>query len=465
MENEQPPNIKIAEAYSSEGNIGAQFTFVNNVLVRTDYFKIEDGKRFPCAPPEKCNKYSITIDLDHPEKHLTLDIKDSETGEITSKLDLGKRIIPVDGVNLMIRAADEKQWENVIAPVEKMSEESKEKFKAFFNYTEPQGARPQNTHIDLVAKAVEGILSEQENPPPIPSVFFKNINQSDEFGIERFIFDRMYHLPDLIEGIELSHLGALKYVAQSEKRDSSGNSIKFEHRFLASSDEEAEKLFTNIATKQAGKWQKIFLACWSLGNEKGQFIYSCSLAELMQKVFPERTAYFGGNEKAEFYGDLKSLEQTRFVFSKLIKKPKRKKDPMLSYNLPLIAVTHELREDSGDKYPERLTISLRPFDPEPHEEKIYHVGAAVKKRTLELHADDTQLASWVQSRKAQNQDKTHISIGRDFLVKLAGLQKTNSSNKTVANKSLLTKLNRLAEKGILIEPPTQIEDTVRLRVR
>ncbi len=464
MENEQPPNIKIAKAYSSETGIVAQFTFVNHQLVQTDYFKVENGLEVPCAQPENCNKYNLTIDLENPEKQLVLDVKSSETGETVSKLDLGKRLSPVDGVNLMIRAADAKQWEDIIEPVEKMSKESKEKFKAFFNYSEASKGSPQNLHIDLVAKAVEDILAEQE-PPPMPPAFFKNINQSDEFGIERFIFDRMYHLPDLIEGIELSHLGELKYVAQSEKKDSSGNSIKFEHRFLATSDEEARKLFTNITTKQAGKWQKIFLACWSLGNEKEQFTYSCSLTELMHKAYPERAGYFGGNEKVEFYGDLKSLEQTRFVFSKLIKKPKRKKDPMLSYILPLISVTHELREDSGDKYPERLTISLRPFDPEPRNEKIYHVGAAVKKRTLELHADDTQLASWIQSRKAQNQDKPYVSVDRDFLIKLAGLQKTDASNKTVANKWLLTKLKRLVDKEILIEVPPSIEDTVRLRVR
>lgn len=338
-----------------------------------------------------------------------------------------------------------------------------EQFRPFFTFTPAlPKASPPTIHIDALAKAVEEII---DGKAPIPSSFFKNINSSDEFGIERFIFDRMYHLPDLVDGIVLSHLGDLNYVAQSEKKDSAGNSIKFEHRFLATSNEEALKLYANITNKQAGKWQKIFLACWSLGNDKEQFTYSCNLTELMQKVYPDRATYFGGNEKIEFYGDLKSLELTRFVFSKVIKKSKRKKDPTLSYILPLISITHELRDNSTDKYPEHLTISLRPFDPEPRTEKIYHVGAAVKKKTLELHADDTQLASWIQSRKAQNQGKSYISVGRDFLIKLAGLQKTDASNKTVANKCLLTKLNRLVEKGILIEAPSPNEDTVRLRIR
>ncbi len=458
-------NIKIMEAYSSKENIGALYLYIDNMPKDIKYFKIENGQKIQCPPPENCDKYHLTIDLDTPQNHLTLDIKNTETGETVDLLDRVERMTPVDGVSLIIRSAEVNQWKEIIEPVGNMSEESKIKFKSFFNSPEQGAGFSHNIPMDLVSKAVEDILAEQENPPPMPTAFFKNINQSNEFGIERFIFDRMYHLPDLIDGMELSPEGDLKYVAQSEKKDSSGNSIKFEHRFMATCEEEAIKLFNNITTKQAGKWQKIFMACWSLGNKKEKFTYSCDLTDLMHETYPERKGYFGGNEKVDFYGDLKSLEQTRFVFSKLIKKPKRKKYPMLSYSLSLISITHELREDTGDKYPEKLTISLRPYDPEPSGEKIYHVGAAVKKRTLELHADDTQLAAWIQSRKSQNQNSPYISVDRDFLIKLAGLKKTDASNKTVANKSLITKLNRLVEKEILVESPTTIGDPTKLRVR
>jgi hypothetical protein len=322
--------------------------------------------------------------------------------------------------------------------------------------------KTQALHIDLVTKAVEEILAEKTF---IPSSFFKNINPSEEFGIERFVLDRIYHLPALIEEIQLSHLGGTKYVAQSEKRDSSCNSVRFEHRFQATSDEEAEKLFNNMATKQVGIWQKIWFACWLLGNKKGQFTYSCSLTELMHTAYPQRDGYFAVNEKIEFYEHLKSIEQTRFVFSKIIKKPQRKKDPTLSYIIPLISITQEIRENDKDKYPEQLTVSLRPFEPDPQNEKIYHVGAAIKTKTLELHADDTQLAGWIQTRKGQRPEEQFITVDRDFLIKLAGLQKTDISNKTVANKCLVTKLKRLQEKGILTESPQAIEKNLRLRVR
>ena len=185
----------------------------------------------------------------------------------------------------------------------------------------------------------------------------------------------------------------------------------------------------------------------------------------MQIAYPQRGTYFAVNEKAEFYEHIKSIEQTRFVFSKLIKKPKRKKDHTLSYIIPLISITQEIRENESDKYPEQLTISLRPFEPEPQNEKIYHVGAAIKNKTLELHADDTQLAGWIQTRKGQRPEEQFITIDRSFLIKLAGLQKTDSSNKTVANKCLITKLKRLKEKGVLTETPEAIEESTRLRVR
>ena len=457
MENDLPQNIKELKAYNLKEGIGIQFVFVNNQLTQKNHFKIENGQEIPCPPPETNGTFQFTLDLDNPEKQPALDLKDSATGETVGILDRVEKLQILDGLDVTIRSADAKMWKDATAPIETLSKEGKAALK--------KAVQLPSLHVDQLTKAIEGILAEQEPPPPMPQAFFKNINQSDEFGIERFIFDRMYHLPDLVDGIELSHLGELKYVAQSEKKDSHGNSIKFEHRFLATSDEEAEKLFTSIATKQTGKWQKIFLACWSLGNEKGQFTYSCSLTDLMHKTYPNRTDYFGGNEKVEFYGDLKSLEQTRFVFSKLIKKPNRKKDPTLSYILPLISVTHELRENTGDKYPEQLTISLRPFDPEPQNEKIYHVGAPIKKRTLELHADDTELASWLQSRKAQNRDNPYVSVDRGFLIKLAGICGTNTQNKTVANKRLITKLQRLQEKGILVDVPLTIEETVRLRVR
>lgn len=413
--------------------------------------------------PENSNQYSVIIDLNNPEKQLVLEVKDSKTGETVSTLAKVETLSVVEGLDLMIRSADAEKWKAVVAPIEALSKEEKEKLKKSIEFTAVAENRlPQTLNIDLVARAIEDLLHEKA---PIPSSFYKNINPSEEFGIERFVLDRMYYLPNLIEEIRLCHLDGLKYVAQSEQKVSVETTVRFEHRFQATCDEEARKLFNNIANKQAGIWQKIWFACWLLGNNKGKFTYSCSLTELMHIAYPDREGYFAVNEKVEFYEHLKSIEQTQFVFSKPIRKPQRKKDPTISYNIPLISIRNEIHESREDKYPEQLTISLRSFEPEPHNERIYHVGAAIKNKTLELHADDTQLAGWIQTRKGQRPGEAFIKVDRDFLIKLAGLQRTDASNKTVANKNLMAKFKRLQEKGILKEVPKLIEDNLHLWVR
>lgn len=463
MENEHQPSIKIAKAYNSQKGVGAQFTFVDNQLVKTDYFKIENGHEIPCAQPENCNQYSLLINLDNPEKQLVLEVKDSKTGETVSTLDKLEKLNVIEDFDIIIRSAEAARWKEVVAPVETLCKEDREKFKKSIKFTTAsENKQPQTLNIVLVAKAVEDILSEKI---PISSSLFRNINPSEEFGIERFVLDRIYYLPELIESIQLFHLGGMKYVAQSEKRDPCGNSVRFEHRFQSTCEEEAAKLFNNMRAKQAGIWQKIWFACWLLGNKKGQFTYSCNLSELMHTAYPLRDGYFAVGEKIEFYEHLKSIEQTRFVFSKSMKRRKRKKEQTCSYILPLIAITQEIREYEGDRYPERLTISLRTFDPEPLNEKIYHVGAAIKNKTLELHADDTQLASWIQTRKAQMLNAEFLTLRRDFLIKLAGLTGTDLQNRTVANKRLMVKLQHLQEKGILKEIPHSVNGVVPLRIR
>lgn len=105
------------------------------------------------------------------------------------------------------------------------------------------------------------------------------------------------------------------------------------------------------------------------------------------------------------------------------------------------------------------------MNPLPNPGKIAFVGAAFKHKTLELHADDTALAAWIQTRKSQRREESAIRVEREFLIQLAGLQKTDISNKTVANKKLILKLNRLVEKGILESAPVFIEKIVSLKIR
>lgn len=312
-----------------------------------------------------------------------------------------------------------------------------------------------------VSKAVETILSEQKDS--IPNTFYKGINPEESFGVERFLLDRFYYLPNLLDDTKLTHTSGINYLVSSEQKDRSGNSIKLEHRFQATSEQEAVKLYEKISKRLAGVQQKIWLACWSLGNKLKKFTYTCQLTDLMYLTYPERNGYFSVSDKIEFYEHLKSLEQTRFVFSKPYKKGNRKKELRISYNIPLLSIPFQLGE--GDKYPQQITLSIRSFDPDPVHEKISYVGAEIKHKTLELHADDMQLATWVQTRKAQRQKEEFIEVDLEFLFKLAGLERTAATNKGEAKRLLKKKLERCVEKGFLLSYPQKLNDPISLKVR
>lgn len=281
--------------------------------------------------------------------------------------------------------------------------------------------------------------------------------------MERFILDRIYHLPRMLENTILTHLSDTTYLISSEQKDSTGNSIRLEHRFQATSEEEAQKLYEKISKKLAGVQQKIWLACWQLGNHLKKFTYNCDLTDLMKLTYPDRNGYFSVSDKIEFYEHLKSLEQTRFVFSKPYKKGKSKKDLRISYTIPLLSIPVQLGE--GHQYPQCITLSIRAFDPDPVNERIAHVGAEIKHKTLELHSDDTQLATWIQTRKSQRQKEESIEVDLNFLFKLAGLERTCKSNRSEARRLLKNKLQRYVEKGIILAYPEKLESTVKIKVR
>jgi len=182
----------------------------------------------------------------------------------------------------------------------------------------------------------------------------------------------------------------------------------------------------------------------------------------MKITYPNRDSYFSVSERTEFFEHLKGLEQTKILFSIPEVNTKRKKALRKTFEIHLL----EIRESLGgeeDKYPQQITLSIMNHLQNPG--KMAFVGTAFKHETLELHADDTGLATWIQTRKAQRKDEQTIHVEREFLIQLAGLQKTDLSNKTVANKKLLAKLNRLAEKGILESIPASLDKIIALKIR
>ncbi|MBX9744352.1 MAG: hypothetical protein K2X08_03980 [Chlamydiales bacterium] len=320
-----------------------------------------------------------------------------------------------------------------------------------------------------ISEAVETILSgsiEQIHP-----TFYKNIDPAKEFGVSRFVADRVYHLPKLLENITLSFIQNNTYLIHAESKDPNGNSIRLEHRFKATSAEEAEKLYENINSQLTGVQLKIWLACWKLGDELRRYTYTCQLVDLMKITYSERSGYFSVSEKTEFYEHLKSLEQTKFVFTKpkygsnkQTKSTSKKKDHYVSFEIPLLQIVSRIDNEEGKaKYPQQITVSIMNLFPHPG--KMAFVGAPFKRKTLELHADDTQLATWIQTRKAQRPDEKFITIERGYLIQLASLQRSDAANKTSANQKLLRKLQRIAAKGIIVKAPEKITKEVQLHVR
>lgn len=338
----------------------------------------------------------------------------------------------------------------------------------------PQGAdksfeSPDGVSEHEIAEAIETILSG--NSEQITSTFYRNIDTSEEFGVSRFVADRVYYLPKLLENATLTFVQDTSYLVSAESKDSNGNSIKLEHRFKATSEKEAHKLYEKIYFQLAGVQLKIWLACWRLGDELRRYSYTCRLTDLMKIAYPERKGRFSVLDRTEFYDHLKSLEQTKLVFSKpktSTSKPNpknansTKKDLFQSFEIPLLQILSRVGGEE-DKYPMQISISIMNLFPHPG--KMAFVGTAFKLKTLDLHADDTQLATWIQTRKGQRPDDAFLTIDREFLIKLSRLQRTDASNRSVATKKLLLKLQRLAAIGVIKEVPTKITKDIKLRVR
>ena len=180
-----------------------------------------------------------------------------------------------------------------------------------------------------------------------------------------------------------------------DKRFSETTQYGLEHRFQATSLGEAERLYAKISAQLAGIELKIWLACWKVANEQRCASFTCRLTDLMNAAYPETHSYFSTADKISFFVHLRNLENTKFLFSTPLA---TKKGRVMSQTIeiPLLRVVAHVGHQDG-KYPEQLTVSLMNLDVDVG--KMAYVGAAFKNKTLELHPDDTQLATWIQATK------------------------------------------------------------------
>jgi hypothetical protein len=295
----------------------------------------------------------------------------------------------------------------------------------------------------------------------IPRFFFRNIDVSEEFGVSRFLTDRIAYLSRLLEKMSLEYVEDCMWVLFSEIKDSRSNSIRLEHRFQATSLGEAERLYAKISSRLAGIELKIWLACWKVANDERCSSFNCRLADLMNAAYPETHSYFSSADKISFFVHLRNLESTKFIFSTPFATIKRRVMSQ-TIELPLLRIVAHVGLQDG-KYPEQLTISLMNLDVDVG--KMAYVGAAFKNKTLELHPDDTQLATWIQSRKSQLREESVIQADLEFLFAQGGFAKTALSNRGHAKTLLKNKLRRLQDKGVICSFPERLEEMVLLKIR
>ncbi len=295
----------------------------------------------------------------------------------------------------------------------------------------------------------------------IPCSFYKNIDVQEEFGVSRFLIDRIAYLSRLLEKMSLEYVQDCMWVLFSEIKDSRNHSIRLEHRFQATSFIEAEKLYSKISSQLAGIELKIWLACWRVANDFHRSSFTCRLSKLMNVTYPETHSSFSTGDKITFFLHLRNLENTKFLFTTCYK-TKKGKEMSQTIELPLLRlIAHAGRP--GSMVPDQLTICLMNSDLDVG--KMAYVGAAFKNRTLELHSDDTQLATWIQARKSQRKNESALQVDLEFLFTQGGLSRTALSNRRHAKKLLKNKLQRLQDKGVICSFPECLDEIVLLIVR
>jgi len=450
--------------FNQTRNIGEIHKLVNGVDIETKYFKVADGKEEYCEQPNDEGGFFalVPFNLEGP-----LPIYDSE-GKLFRKVPDAIVASLDEQTEITFQHDDEANKKCILEKISSLSDEDKKRLKLSLENKEDtittlEGKRLSRTHYSEIERAVDALISSQKEL--VNDEFYKSVNSFDEFGISRFVVDRFYHLPQLLSEPTLTRQpGTTTYIISSKTHDSKGNSICLEHRFQATSPEEATKLAKLIIKRLQGIQHKIWLGAWCLANELKKYTYTCSLTELMRLCHPERNAYFQTKEKIEFYEHLKSLESTKIVFTRKRKKTSRSKKEIEDFiEIRALEISMGTRKP-GKKYPDSLAITVLNTT-SLQNEKMAFVGAGYKHRTLELHADDALFAQEIQTRKNQMQHKKLLRFDREYLIKLAGLVKTDKTKKAEANKLLLEKLQRLNSKGIILDVPKRISERITLMVR
>lgn len=474
MPEDKELNVQYLKIYNETKNIGEIHRLENGIDVSYRYFRIENNKEIIIDPPEGDERhYCATLPRESNEPlSIQNEISVYKIGTEEPFISIPKLQTISIGQNqeLVLEKADQELAGQVASSFNKLTDNEKKEVVSSIESTSHslitlEGKNQSTASIDEVQQAIEAILARK--PTLIEEGFYKTVDSKEEFGISRFVADRVYHMPQLLKNIELKRQkGTNTYILQSDQKDSSGSGIRLEHRFLASCPEEATKISEIVVKRLQGVQNKIWMATWQLANQLERFTFTCELTKLMKLCYPERDSHFNSAEKIEFYEHLRGLENTKIIFKRKRRKYSRSKhkssEEYIEYEIRLLEIHGKIV--AHDSYPNEITLTILNTSAFQNETTAF-LGAAIKNKTLELHSDDASFALWIQTRKSQRMGVECIKLDRDSLYRLAGLQKTSETNRSHANKLLLVKLRRLMDKGILVSVPEKIEKIMMLQIR
>lgn len=308
-------------------------------------------------------------------------------------------------------------------------EPSKEKQQALISHF-PVGS--------VIALEQVGDILNHIQDRQLPIIFFKGIDPVHEFGVSRLISDRVYHLPKLLEKLELFPIQKSHYKLCSFENTTAGM-VGLEYHFEASSNEEAQKIAEIFKQKITGVGERLWLVCWEFANEMRNWLFEVNTIDLFKKCYPKRLSHPNGEERKDFLSLIRLLERTKFVLTRNMKKSP------ITYELPIIQII--ARSQASNGWHRRLELQV--LHPDAHKDKMAHVGTPFQKSTICLDSADLHLATTLQIRHSQVQGQDILCISLEDLIELANLKGTAKAKMAQAKKLLLAKLGRLKGNGII----------------
>lgn len=426
--------------------------FENGVIAERYFHLTANGWKETEGIPNS-NSIQLNLDWNVPfDQQNQLKMTNSNTGEILGSLDRIEPFTFGGFLNLIIKADDKCKWE-----------EEQKRLKIL---------NPTQDDIEILVSNIQSISTitistitefvnqlEDKKHGIIKRKLFKGIDDEVEFGVSRLISDKVYHLPKLLEKLELSSEQNNSYKLYSQTATSIG-SLGLGYFFEASHDEEAMNVAAIFKRKISGVGERLWLASWDKANEVGCWLFEVDTYDLYRKCYPERKAEPNGEERKEFFNLIRLLERTKFFFTR--KNNKDKKKSSITYELPIIQIFSFEGSLNSKGWPRRLKLQVLP--PNAHEDKMAHVGAHFHRKTLHLDHSDTHLASMLQIRRSQCKNVDSITLSLEDLIKGSGLQNTYEAKPNRAIKLLGEKLERFKKEGIVQTYPSKLSSNLQDKI-